>query len=258
MPATDLDLLTGAAHAAGEIALRHWQKNPRVWDKPGEAGPVTEADLAVNDLLFDQLRAARPKYGWLSEETEDSEARLDVSHTLIIDPIDGTRAFIAGEKSFAHSLAVARNGEVTAAVVHMPAMGLTFAATEGQAATLNGQPISVSAVTDPHGATVLTGKANLAPERWRGLPPPVKRVFRPSLAYRLCLVAQGRFDAMISLNPIWEWDIAAGDLIARQAGAMVTDPAGKPLRYNAPGAATPGAVAASPGLHRALLGGLAG
>ena len=114
MPARDLALLTEAAREAGRIALRYWRNSPQVWDKGGEHGPVTEADLAVNDMLKAKLLAARPDYGWLSEETPDSADRLAVDTVFIVDPIDGTRAFIAGEETFAHSLAVVQRGKVTA------------------------------------------------------------------------------------------------------------------------------------------------
>lgn len=99
MPAHDLALLTEAARAAGEVALRYWKNAPKAWDK-ADTSPVTEADLACNDLIQGILRRARPGYGWLSEETPDDTARLQTECQFIIDPIDGTRAFIAGEKHF--------------------------------------------------------------------------------------------------------------------------------------------------------------
>lgn len=96
MPAHDLALLTEAALRSGEIALRFWKRTPRFWDKGGTHGPVTEADIAVNDMLAETLRAARPDYGWLSEETVDDGTRHAAERVFIIDPIDGTRAFITG------------------------------------------------------------------------------------------------------------------------------------------------------------------
>ena len=107
MPERDLALLTDAAREAGRIAMRFWRRDPQVWDKGGEHGPVTEADLAVNDMLKPMLLAARPDYGWLSEETPDNADRLSRDTVFIVDPIDGTRAFVAGEETLAHSLAVA-------------------------------------------------------------------------------------------------------------------------------------------------------
>ena len=114
MPASDLDLLIDAARAAGDEALRHTGPTARRWDKPGDLGPVTEADMAVDALLTQQLRGARPGYGWLSEETEDSAARLSCERVFIVDPIDGTRSFIEGSGTWAHALAVADRGVVTA------------------------------------------------------------------------------------------------------------------------------------------------
>jgi len=81
----DLALLTDAARAAGDIALRYFRNAPKVWEKLGE-GPVTEADIAVNDMVMARLRAARPAYGWLSEESPDTEERLDCEHLFLIDP----------------------------------------------------------------------------------------------------------------------------------------------------------------------------
>lgn len=253
MPESDLALLAEAAREAGRIALRYWRKRPDSWDKPNGAGPVTEADLAVNAMLQSELGAARPDYGWLSEESPDDAARLGRRRSFIVDPIDGTRAFLEGDESFAHSLAVAEAGRVIAAVVHLPAKDTLYAATLTGAATCNDRPIRASGRSDPSGATLLTSRPNLAPEHWReGRPPPFRREFRASLAWRLCLVAEGRFDAMLSLRPTWEWDIAAGDLIARRAGARVTDRAGEPIAYNAPEPRARGIIAAPEPLWRTI------
>ncbi|MCB2127606.1 MAG: 3'(2'),5'-bisphosphate nucleotidase CysQ [Rhodobacteraceae bacterium] len=230
----DLDLLIAAAREAGGIARRFWRKDPEIWDKPEGAGPVTEADLAVNRMLHAELGRARPDYGWLSEETPDSTARLSAERTFIVDPIDGTRSFIEGDESFAHSLAIADNGHIIAAVVYLPVKDALYAATHGDPATLNGTAIRTSGAEDLTRANVLTTKASMSPEHWRGgVTPTFRRAFRASVAWRLCLVAEGRFDAVLSLRPTWEWDIAAGDLIARQAGATVSDRFGRPLSYNA-------------------------
>ena len=252
MPERDLELLIEAARASGEIALRYWKQSPKVWEKPGE-GPVTEADIAVNNMLLERLRTARPSYGWLSEETPDTDERLDCEHLFLIDPIDGTSAFIAEDSSFSHSLAIARNGVVTAAVVYLPAKDRLYAATLDGPATCNGQPIQCSDRAGITGATLLTPKANLAPELWQGPVPEVTRHFRASVAYRLCLVADGGFDGMISLRQAWEWDIAAGALIADRAGASVTNRLGAPLHFNAELPRSNGVLVAAPGLHRELL-----
>ncbi len=254
MPERDLALLVEAAHRAGRIALRFWGNKPRVRDKGDGQGPVTEADIAVNDMLRDSLCAARPDYGWLSEETPDDAARLACDHVFIIDPIDGTRAFIDSDAGFSHSLAVARHGQVTAAVVYLPAKDRLFTATATMDARRDEAPIRVSDRTEPEGATLMTSKGNLEPEHWHGPPPQAQRLFRPSLAHRLCLVADGTADALLTLRPTWEWDIAAGALIAARAGATVTDRRGAALSFNRPQPQADGLLVASPALHDRIFG----
>ena len=256
-PEADLDLLTGAAIRAGQIALQYWGKAPRNWEKDAGAGPVTEADLAVNEELQAILTAARPDYGWLSEESEADSSRLDARHCFIIDPIDGTRAFIAEQQGFSHSLAVADGDRIVAAVVHLPVLGLTYAAHADGVATLNGQPISPRDA-DIADARVLTYRAATEGSAWRGgVQPPFRREFRPSLAWRLCLAAEGRFDAALSLRAAWEWDIAAGSLIAERAGAVVTDRLGHRMRFNNPKAMVDGLIVAGSNLHTQIRAALA-
>ena len=253
MPATDLNLLISAARKSGEIAVSHFGQSPEIWDKPDDAGPVTAADLAVNVMLQDTLRAARPTYGWLSEETEDGTDRLKADTVFVVDPIDGTRAFINGSKDWAHALAVVHKGQVTAAVVYLPLRDAMFTATLGGGAYLNGDPITPSICTDMAQATVLSHKANCNGKYWKsGTFPDLKLAFRSSLAYRLCLVAQGRFDAMLTLRPTWEWDVAAGTLILSEAGGTATTQAGQPPVFNNPHPQLDGLVAAG-GLQKPLL-----
>jgi myo-inositol-1(or 4)-monophosphatase len=253
LPAHELALLTHAARAAGDIAMRYWRKSPQAWEKPDGTGPVTEADLAVNTMLRETLCQARPDYGWLSEEDADTNARLSTTRQFIIDPIDGTRAFMAGEEGFAHSLAIAENGTVIAGVVYLPALDRLYTATITGPALKDGEPIHASLQTEIESATLLTTPPNLAPQHWPGGVPTIKRSFRTSLAYRLCLVAEGRHDGMLTLRDAWEWDIAAGALIAQRAGARVTDRHNQTLTFNTESAKRPGVLAAAPGLHTALM-----
>ena len=214
---------------------------------------MTEADLAVNAMLEQRLPFARPGYGWLSEETEDNSARLSKDRVFIIDPIDGTRSFAEGSRTWAHSLAVAERGEVTAAVIYLPRRNLLYAAAKGHGATLNGAPIRVSGVSALETAEILAAKPNLDPRHWRqGKVPEFKRVYRPSLAYRLALVGQGRFDGMLTLRPSWEWDIAAGDLIIREAGGTCSDRLGHPLQFNNAHPRLNGVIAAGAAVHQTL------
>lgn len=253
MQESDLALLEAAARQAGDIAKSYFQRDPHVIEKPDGEGPVTAADLAVNAMLEDNLQSARPDYGWLSEETQDNGARLATSRQFVIDPIDGTRAFINGSKDWSHSLAVVQDGVPVAAAIYLPMRELMFTAILGQGARLNGTPMQIKQTTSLEDAVLLGTKPNFDSRYWKGgVAPSVKREFRSSLAYRLALVAQGRFDGMLTLRPSWEWDIAAGALIATEAGAVVSDPAGLVLRFNNPHPQVPGVLAGSELLHAAL------
>ncbi len=256
MPARDLALLTEAAREAGAIAAEFWGKAPKVWEKPG-AGPVSEADFAIDAALRARLGGARPDYGWLSEETEDTPARLGARRIFIVDPLDGTRAFLKGERSFAHALAVAEGGQVVAAVVYLPMRDKLYAATLGGGAFLNGAPIAAAAPRALDEATVLAGRPALAQAHWKGPAPRFRPVLRPSLAYRLCLVAEGRFDALLTLRASWDWDTAAGGLIAAEAGATLSDRRGRPLAFNTPVPQSEGVIAAPALLHAEMVARLA-
>lgn len=253
----DLDLLLSAAREGAALALSHWRQDPKVWDKGDGQGPVTEADLAVDALLRARLRAARPDLGWLSEESA-REPGQHAQRSFVVDPIDGTRAFVAGEKSWSIVVAIVEGGRPVAGVVHLPALDRVYAARAGGGTLRDGQPVRVTDRAEPEGATLLANRATLDPARWQGsAPPAVHRHFRPSLAYRMALVAEGRFDGMMTLRDSWDWDIAAGALLVAEAGGAVTDREGAPLRFDTPGRQVPGVVAGSAPLVGALVGRLA-
>ncbi|MEC8581364.1 MAG: 3'(2'),5'-bisphosphate nucleotidase CysQ [Pseudomonadota bacterium] len=244
MPENDLELLIRASRAAAETSLGFVGGPLDVREKDDGQGPVTAADLAVNEVLEDILRSARPDYGWLSEESAEDPNRLTSEYCFIVDPIDGTRSFINGEKTWSHSMAVAKNGEVVAGAVIVPMRDQLYTASQGTGAHLNGQVISVANATSLQGANILATKQNMEPDHWPQGIPTFKRHHRPSIAYRLCLVAEGRFDAMFTFRKSWEWDIAAGAIICAEAGAKVSDQSGQTLRFNSAGAHTDGIVAA--------------
>ncbi|OCX65417.1 3'(2'),5'-bisphosphate nucleotidase CysQ [Thioclava sp. SK-1] len=229
--------------------MGYWKQKPDAWEKDAGAGPVSEADLAVNLLLERRLRKARPSYGWLSEESVDDAERLAAERVFIVDPIDGTRAFLNEDSGFGHAIAVAERGRVVAGVVHMPALGLTYTAHADGPALLNGAPMVPGGATQVDGSTVLTSTISDDPRHWIAGVPDYKRHFRPSLAWRLCLVADGQFDATISLRPAFEWDIAAASLIAQRAGVLASDRAGQPLTFNREDCRANGLVVAPPALH---------
>ncbi len=254
MPAVDdLELLHAAALEAGKIAEKYFRADPETWDKGDGQGPVTVADLEIDAMLRETLSAARPDYGWLSEETDDDLGRLEKSSVFVIDPIDGTRAFVEGRETFSHSLAVAHEGVVTSAVVHLPLRGKTYRAATGKGASMNDQALSVSSQPNTDDATILAGKMNAKGAYWKSGVAPFKPHFRSSLAYRMALVGQGRFDGMLTLRPTWEWDVAAGTLIIQEAGGTVADLNRAPLRFNNKSAQFNGVLAAGAALYEDLM-----
>lgn len=246
--AADLELIRAAALEAGALALSERAAGVEVRSKAG-GSPVTSADLAVDALLKDRLLAARPDYGWLSEETADTADRLSKRRIFVVDPIDGTVAYIKDKPWWCVPIAVIEDGAPVAAVVHAPSLGETFEATRGGGARLNGRPISASDVDSLDDASVLADARLLEGPHWPEPWPAMRLEKRNALAYRLALVASGAFDAAIALTPKWDWDVAAGALIAREAGAVVSDHHGRPWRFNRPDPRQASLVCAAPALH---------
>ena len=248
----DLILLKDAAYECGKIAKSFFRKNLEIWEKTDKSGPVTEADIAINNMLKTELINNRPDFGWLSEETEDSIKRLSHLNTFIIDPIDGTRSFISGENMFSHSLAISRNGKIVAAVVYLPILDLMYTAAEFSPSKLNGKLIKTSNANTLENSLILTTSKNMSALKPKYESLNINIEYRSSLAYRLCLVADGQFDAILTMRKCWEWDIAAGDLIIRKAGGRSTDKFGNPLIFNKANTITEGCVGAGAKLHKVI------
>ncbi len=246
----DVDLLQHVARAAGEVALTFFTRDPRVWWKNGVYGtsPVSQADFAVDTLLRNMLREARPDYGWLSEETPDDLARLAARRVFVVDPIDGTRAFLAHGEDWAISLAVVEGGKPRAAVLYQPARGALMHAVLGLGAWNEGERMRASVRTTLAGAR-LRGPPSLLPEALLEKHRIERVPSARSLALRLAGVAQGVCDAAIARPSCHEWDIAAADLLVCEAGGAIQDAARQPIRYNQPSTRQPALVAAP----RALL-----
>ncbi|MBO0345875.1 3'(2'),5'-bisphosphate nucleotidase CysQ [Roseibium limicola] len=226
----DLALLEGAARQAGALALGYFGRDPRNWLKEGKS-PVSEADLAVDKLLAEVLLRARPDYGWLSEETADTPDRLSRSRAFIVDPIDGTRAFLAGGEEWTIALAVVEDGMPQTGAVFCPVRDEMFLAARGLGVTLNGAPIQASdrpsvqgaSLTGPHSIVANAGVQAAGFERSENL---------RSLAYRIAMVAVGRVDVAAARPNANDWDLAAADLLVQEAGGRLTDFTGAGLMYN--------------------------
>lgn len=248
----DLALIEAAAREAGEVAVQMLQAGVKTWSKAG-GSPVTEADMKVDSLLKARLSAARPDYGWLSEETADDPSRLSQRRLFVVDPIDGTVAFMKGRPWWAVSIAVVEDGRPVAGIVHAPALNETFTAVRGQGARLNGEAITASDTADLDDCAMLGDAQMFFDPRWPRPWPPMRVETRNSIAYRMCLVADGRFDAAVALSGKSEWDLAAADLICAEASAVCTDHKGRAYAYNRPNPRLPSLISAAPALHPLIL-----
>ncbi|MBP0438629.1 3'(2'),5'-bisphosphate nucleotidase CysQ [Tianweitania sediminis] len=206
--------------------MRFFKQSPEVWWKEGQS-PVSEADYAVDKFLREHLLQARPDYGWLSEETTDNLERMQNARTFVVDPIDGTRAFIEGKATWCVSIGIVEAGRPIAGVLDCPVKNEIFDAAAGGGARLNGHIITVAptrsepAVGGPK--TMIDALDHADRRDFRSV------TYVPSLAYRIAMVARGEIDATFVKPNSHDWDLAAADLILEEAGGMVVDATGERL-----------------------------
>jgi len=245
----DFARLEAIVHQAGRLAMAHWPGHghaPQVWEKTPN-NPVSEADLAVDAFLKHELGALLPSAGWLSEETADHPDRLDRSLCWVVDPIDGTRDFVRGRSGWCVSVALVSAGRALIGVLDAPARDEFWIATAGCGATRNGAPLIASTRTDLPGARV---PADILPKIDRDL----TMVDKPnSIALRIAMVAANEADLLATLRWGFEWDIAAACLIAREAGAAVSDAFGAPFDFNKRDPRAFGLLVTAPAIHAAAV-----
>jgi myo-inositol-1(or 4)-monophosphatase len=224
--------LQAIVREAGRMAMAHWPGDghtPEVWDKtPGD--PVSETDLAVDAFLRRELTALLPSAGWLSEETADAPERLGGDLIWLVDPIDGTRDFVRGRKGWAVSVALINAGRALFGLLDAPARGEFWYGEAGQGSWRNGERLSASNRAELPGARM-----------------PI-RISSPS-DMGIAMVAADEADLVATMRWGFEWDIGAAGLIAREAGAAVTDVFGKPLNYNKRDPRAFGVLASAPAIH---------
>jgi myo-inositol-1(or 4)-monophosphatase len=257
LPADDIDRalvrdrLALAVREAGALALHMFRGQLASWIK-GASSPVSEADLAVDALLRERLLAIRDA-GWLSEETEDDPARLQRAEVWVVDPIDGTRAYLAGLADWVIAAALVRAGRPLIAALYAPVSDELFLAVAGGGATLNGAPITASTGDHLAGAKFSGAKRRL--DSLAAVEPRIAAVPRiPSLALRLARVATGALDGTFAAPNSHDWDLAGADLLVHEAGGLVTTVTGESLIYNRPDPVHGALVAAGRARHARLLG----
>jgi len=249
-PSTLLKPLEAVMREAGSLARDIAQTPFKHWTKGPENSPVTEGDIAVNELLLARLPQLAPDAGWISEETELS--RELKRNNWVVDPIDGTRGFVAGRPDWTISVALVADGRPLLAALYAPVTEEMFLSARGGGATLNGSRMSVSAGAALNGARLAGPKRYL--DRLSRIEPavaPQPKVH--SLALRMARVAQGALEAGFSSGGSHDWDLAAADLLVHEAGGVMTDFAGRPLSYNQPHEVHDALVAAGSARHDALI-----
>ncbi|GAB1581007.1 3'(2'),5'-bisphosphate nucleotidase CysQ [Phyllobacterium phragmitis] len=229
-PEVELALIRAVAEEAGRIAMRYFGRDPEVWLKDGRS-PVSEADMAVDAFLKDALLGARPDYGWISEETVDDRAVAARRRIFVVDPIDGTRAFIAGKDVWCVSIGIVEDGRPLAGVLDCPARGEVVEASLGSGARQNGRGIRVADLAGGKRLKIAMARSALAllPEDFRNRVEPYPYV--PSLAYRIAMVARGEIAGTFVRPNSHDWDLAAADLILAEAGGAVVTTDAERLRY---------------------------
>ena len=245
----DVDHLERIVREAGDIAMRQWPgAGHRVesWDK-GRNNPVCAADIEVDGFLKRELGALLPSAGWLSEETADDPARLERSLIWLVDPIDGTRDFLRGRSGWAISAALISEGRPLIGMLVAPARDEVWTATAGRGAARNGQRLSATTCTRFAGCRV---PADSLMKEDRDL----TMVAKPnSIALRIAMVAADEADLVATLRWGFEWDVGAAALIAREAGARVSDAVGQPLAYNKRDPRAFGLLVSAPAIHDAAI-----
>ena len=250
----DHALLCTAVQEAGEAVLRRYRGKPvRMWTK-GDSSPVSEADLEANEILQGRLVSGnRQDYGWLSEESADDPTRLAADRVWIIDPIDGTRAFLEGKPEFTVCGALIEDGQAILSAVYNPVTDEFFEAAQGKGARCNGTPLTTSGQCDLPDCKILGWHGMFDRPGWPEPWPAMQIGYRNSTAYRMTLVAKGVFDAALALVRKPDWDVAPGALILSEAGASVSDHLGAPFRFNQPEPIQRGLVCAATPLYPAIL-----
>lgn len=250
--AEDYALLKEAVHDAGELALTYFRQQILI-NRKADGSEVSEADLAVDKALKIGLTTPRPGYGWLSEETPDDAERLKHNRVWMVDPIDGTNAFLRHLPEWTVSAALVEDGMPVMGVVFNPATQEFFHAMRGHGAFLNDKPIRASDLATLDGAMLIASGGLFKKKIWKEPWPEVKSRWVNSVAYRLALVAAGKADATISLSNKSEWDLAAAAIIVEEAGGVITDHRGNPHLYNRESPRLPSLVASGSRLHPLLI-----
>jgi myo-inositol-1(or 4)-monophosphatase len=240
-----LDRIDSALDAAGKVLENFTAGAIEATLKAGD-DPVTEADLAVNEVLF----AVLPQMGegWLSEETKDDPSRLSSSSLWVVDPIDGTREFVKGIPEWCVSVGFVVDGQAIAGGILSPSSNQKIVGSLATGVTLNGAPVSPRGTTAAEDTVVLASRSEIRRGEWAQYEGRSWEL-RPmgSVALKMGLVAAGLVDATWTLVPKHEWDVAAGTALVNAAGGQVFIPGQGAPTFNRADVKFPGLAALGAG-----------
>ncbi len=249
--------MRACARDAGALAVGFLDQatSQKVWQKD-DTTPVTEADLAVNTLLQERLSAARPDYGWLSEETADDRSARDCERVWVVDPIDGTRAYAReNDPYWCIAIAIVENGKAVAGVLYAPELDELYEAHLGGGAFLNGERLKASETAREEGARLVVSREMIQHRGWPE-PWPDVEICKPkpnATLYRMALVATGKWDATLALTRKSDWDLAAGAILVSEAGGIAGTHLGDPFVFNTEVPAQRSLLAAGANLYPLLV-----
>lgn len=246
----DADLLEAAIREAGAVALAFFGKPHKHWVKPDHS-ILTEADLAVNEYLHAKLIGAKPDYGWLSEESADDPSRTAKQMCWVLDPIDGTRSFHLGRHEWCIACALTNGESLELSAIYQPTLDRFYFAQAGKGATCNGKTLFTSPGDTLHGAR-LAGNISAFKKLEKSGVTKMDMNFTPQIL-RLCMIADKSADILVAFGPKNDWDVAAGVLLAQEAGARVTTERGVKMKFNNTHPSQQGIVAADPRRHALMM-----
>jgi len=247
----ELKVAQQAARKAGEKIIEIYDSDSYDLKKKDDDSPVTKADLAANKIIMDILKENFPDDGFLTEEEKDSKERLSKERVWIIDPLDGTKDFLAKNDEFTVNIALVVAQEPVMGVIYCPVKKELFSAVKGQGSFKDGLKINVS---DKKEDLILLRSRN---HPTTGLLELIKNenlsVLVVGSSLKGCLLAEGKADAYLRFGSQSEWDICAMSIIIEEAGGKITSPEGKPLKFNQENTRIHGFVASNNKLHNHFL-----
>jgi len=240
-----------AVQEAGEAIVRIADEHYQIAAEQADRTVVTKADFEADRILKERLTSAFPQYGWLSEETRGDKSRFTRERTWIVDAMDGTREFVMRNPEYVVSVALIESGKPVLGIIYNPSSGDLYEATSGSGTRLNGKSVLCN---HRYGGKTKVEVSRSDIEKGRFSEYESDLDLRPcgSIANKLARLSVGLTDSTLSVTPKNEWDIAAGVILVKEAGGMVTDLAGEDYVFNQQDTLVNGVIAASKQAYQSI------